>query len=243
MPIPGKVPPVATGKPFIGNTSRTSIYCDEAQGLPTLKRSQSPNILMHEQTEVRNQMLEKQRITGFTLFELLIAMAIGAIIVVLGVPSFSGTLDNQRMTSATNELIMSLNLAKSEAIKRVTYVTVCRTNDFKSCTGGTTSWDDGWIVFANATTANLDSIDGDDEVIRVYPALREELTITPTGTIDGFISFRPSGTIGTSAANLTGTLTTCDKRGASKARGILLEPSGQWHVSHDMDHDGADLTC
>ena len=197
---------------------------------------------MHEQTELRDRMLDKRRITGFTLFELLIAMTIGAIIVVVGVPSFRGTLDNQRMTSATNELVMSLNLAKSEAIKRVTYVSVCRTDNGASCSDDA-GWNDGWIVFANATVANLDSIDGDDEVIRVYPALREELTITPTGTIAGFISFRPSGTIGTNAANLTGTLTTCDERGATKARGILLEPSGQWHVSHDVAHDGSDLTC
>jgi type IV fimbrial biogenesis protein FimT len=198
---------------------------------------------MHEQTEVRDHMLKNQRITGFTLYELLVAMAIGAVIVVLGVPSFSGTLDNQRMTSATNELVMSLNLAKSEAIKRVSYVSVCKTDDFKSCTDGDSRWDDGWIVFANATTANLDSIDGDDVVIRVYPALRDSLTITPTGTIDGFISFRPTGTIGTSAANMTGTLTTCDERGASNARGILLEPSGQWRVSRYLTHDGEELEC
>ena len=188
-------------------------------------------------------MLNKQRITGFTLLELLIAMTIGAIIVAVGIPSFRGTLDNQRMTSATNELVMSLNLAKSEAIKRVAYVTVCKTSDFKSCGNGSTSWDDGWIVFANSTVANLGSIEADDDVIRVYPALREELTITPTGTIAGFVSFRPSGSIGTSAANMTGTLTTCDERGAANARGILLESSGQWHVSHDVAHDGAALTC
>jgi len=177
------------------------------------------------------------------MFELLIAMTIGAIIVVLGVPSFNGTLDNQRMTSATNEFVMSLNLAKSEAIKRVAYVSICRTNDGASCTGGATSWDDGWIVFANATSANLDSIDAEDEVIRVYPPLRDDLTVTPTGTIAGFISFRPSGTIGTSAANIAGTLTTCDERGATNARGILLESSGQWHVSRDLAHDGAALSC
>ena len=188
-------------------------------------------------------MLNKQRMTGFTLFELLIAMTIGAIIVVVGIPSFRGTLDNQRMTSANNELVMSLNLAKSEAIKRVSYVSVCATSDGESCDDDATGWDDGWIVFANATVANLDSIDGEDEVIRVYPALHDELTITATGTIAGFISFRPSGTIGTSAANMTGTLTTCDERGAANARGILLESSGQWHVSHDVAHDGAALTC
>ena len=69
-------------------------------------------------------MFLNQKTSGFTLLELIVALAIGAVILVVGVPSFKGTLDNQRMTSATNELVMSLNLAKSEAIKRVVSVRV-----------------------------------------------------------------------------------------------------------------------
>lgn len=170
-------------------------------------------------------------------------MAIGSIIIVVGVPSFKGTLDNQRMTSATNELVMSLNLAKSEAIKRVAYVSVCKSSNGVSCTAAGTSWNDGWIVFANAAVANLGSIDAGDEVIRISPALRDGLMVTPIGTVDAFLSFRPSGTMGTSTVNMTGTLTICDARGADYARGILLEPSGYWHVSRDQTHDGAALTC
>ncbi len=192
---------------------------------------------------MRDRMICKPAISGFSLLELLVALAVGSIILVVGVPSFQGTLNNQRMTSATNELVMSLNLAKSEAIKRVAYVSVCKSSNGVSCAAAGTSWDDGWIVFANATVANLGSIDAGDEIIRVFPALRGELTVTPIGTVDGFLSFRPSGTMGTSTANMTGTLTMCDARGADYARGILLEPSGRWRVSHDQTHDGAALTC
>ncbi len=188
-------------------------------------------------------MLSKPAVSGFSLLELMVALAVGSIILVVGVPSFKGMLDNQRMTTATNELVMSLNLAKSEAIKRVKYVSVCKSSNGVSCTLAGTSWADGWIVFANAAVANLGSIDAGDEVIRVYPALHDQLTVTPIGTIDGFLSFRPSGTIGTSTANMTGTLTMCDERGADYARGVLLQPSGQWQVSHDQTHAGAALTC
>ncbi len=150
-------------------------------------------------------MLVNQEMSGFTLLELMIALAIGSVILVLGVPSFKGTIDNQRMTSATNEMVMSLNLAKSEAIKRVTYVSICKSSNGVSCGAAGTSWDDGWIIFANATVANSGSVDAGDEILRVYPALRDSLSLTPTGTVDGFVSFRPSGTLGTSAANMTGT--------------------------------------
>jgi type IV fimbrial biogenesis protein FimT len=185
----------------------------------------------------------KPALSGFSLLELMVALAVGSIILVVGVPSFQGTLNNQRMTSATNELVMSLNLAKSEAIKRVMYVSVCKSSNGVSCTAGGTGWDDGWIVFANAAVANLGSIDAGDEIIRVYPGLRSELTVTSIGTIADFVSFRPTGTIGTSTANMTGTLTACDERGSDYARGILLEPSGRWRVSHDQTHAGAALTC
>lgn len=185
----------------------------------------------------------RRKTFGFTMLELLVTLAIAAIIVTMGVPSFKTTIQNQRMTAATNELVMSLNLAKSEAIKRVQYVTVCKSDDSISCTGGGTSWSDGWLVFANSTIGNLDTIDKDDEIIGFYRALSEKLSLTPSGTVTSFISFRPTGTMGTSVANLSGTLTTCDERGAAYATGVVMEPSGRWQVSRDKDHDAAALTC
>ena len=185
----------------------------------------------------------RRNISGFSLLELMVTLSIGALIMTMAVPSFRNSINNQRMTSATNELVMSLTLAKSEAIKRVTYVTVCKSSDGATCTGNTSDWNDGWIVFANATSVNLGSVDAGDELIRVYPALLDSLSVTPLGSVDGFLSFRPSGTLGTNAANMTGTLTTCDDRGSSYATAILLEPSGRWQISHDKAHDASNLTC
>jgi type IV fimbrial biogenesis protein FimT len=180
---------------------------------------------------------------GFSLLELMVTLTVAGVIASIAVPSFNSALDNQRMTAATNEMIMSLNLAKSEAIKRVAYVSICKSSNGSSCAGNGSNWDDGWIVFANATTANLASVDAGDEVIRVFSGLHESLSLTAEGTVDGFFSFRPSGTMGTMAANTSGTITFCDGRGADGARGVLLEPSGRWGVSHEHAHDGSDLSC
>ncbi len=188
-------------------------------------------------------MLVIRKTSGFTLLELMIALTIGSIILVWGVPSFQGVLNSQRMSSATNELVMSLNLAKSEAIKRVAYVSVCKSSNGVSCGAAGTSWADGWLVFANAMITSLGNVDAGDEIIRVYPSLRDDFTVTPMGAIDGFVSFRPSSTLGTATANMTGTLTICNERGAAYARGILLEPSGHWRVSRDQAHDGSALAC
>ena len=94
-------------------------------------------------------MLEGQQQSGFTLYELMIVLAIGSIILVVAVPSFSGVMDNQRMTAATNEMVMTLNLAKSEAIKRVAYVSVCKSNNGVNCSAAGTSWD--------STTSRMES--------------------------------------------------------------------------------------
>ena len=185
----------------------------------------------------------RRNISGFSLLELMVALSIGALIMSMAVPSFRNSIDNQRMVSATNELVMSLTLAKSEAIKRVSYVSVCKSSDGATCTGNTSDWNEGWIVFANAASVNLGSVDAGDELIRVFPALSSRLSVTPIGNVDGFLSFRPSGTLGTNAANMTGTLTTCDDRGADHATAILLEPSGRWRISHDTAHDDNALSC
>ena len=173
----------------------------------------------------------------------MIVLAIGALIMTMAVPSFRDSINNQRLVTATNELVMSFTLAKSEAIKRVVYVTVCKSSDGATCSGNTSSWNEGWIVFANATTANLGSFDAGDELIRVYSALPDTLDISAIGNVAGFVSFRPSGTLGTSAGNQLGTFTTCDYRGADSATAIVMQPSGRWQVSHDKDHTDTALTC
>jgi len=185
---------------------------------------------------------KNSKMRGVTLLELLIALVIASVMVTIGIPSFSAVMDNQRLTAATNEVIMTMNLAKSEAIKRVAYVTVCKSTNGVSCTNGG-SWNDGWIVFANTGVASLNKIDAGDEVIRSYPKLRASIDVIPSGNIGNWMSFRPSGTIGTTAQNTTGTLVVCDERGAAFARGVLVEASGRWRVSKDVMHDGTALVC
>ena len=188
-------------------------------------------------------MSTRKNTSGFSLLELMIAIGIGALIMTMAVPSFKNSIDNQRMVTATNELVMALTLAKSEAIKRVSYVTVCSSTNGTTCAGNNTSWNDGWIVFANDSTTTIGALDGADELIRVYPGLHNDLSVAPLGNVGAFVSFRPSGTLGTNATNMAGTLTTCDKRGAGSATAILMQPSGRWQVSHDAAHDASALTC
>lgn len=185
----------------------------------------------------------KGRNSGFTLLELMIVITLAAIITAIGIPSFQNTVANQRRTAAVNELALAFNLARSEAIKRVRYVTICKSIDGATCGGPVVEWEDGWIIFANADNATPGTVDVGDEIIRAHPGLNGSQTLRRTGVVDGFVSFRPSGTLGTAAVNFTGTLTLCDPRGAAAARGMILRPSGQWTVTYDVGHDDVALGC
>ena len=58
------------------------------------------------------------RAGGFTLIELMITIGIVGILTALALPSFTKSLKNNCMTTTTNNLVTSLQLAKSEAVKR-----------------------------------------------------------------------------------------------------------------------------
>lgn len=80
---------------------------------------------------------------GFTLVEMLTAIAIAAILLAIAVPSYSGSRLNSQLRASSNDLIGSINLARSEAIKRGTTVTVCASSSGDTCGG---DWNEGWIV-------------------------------------------------------------------------------------------------
>jgi len=182
-----------------------------------------------------------RKTAGFTILELLVVLVIGASVLTIGVPAFQSVVADQRSTTSTNELIESLILARSEAIKRGRYVSVCVSADGQSCAAGG-SWDNGWIIFVTAS-ATPGTVDGGDEILRVHQPLSASLNIDTLGNIDSFISFRPAGTTGTNALNFSGTLTLCDQHGATGPRGLVVTPSGRIQVSRDVDHQGAALVC
>ena len=75
--------------------------------------------------------------SGFTLIELMITITILGILTSIALPAFSGFIAEQRIKTASFDVVSTLMLARSEAIKRNTNVTV-------TPVGG--KWADGWSV-------------------------------------------------------------------------------------------------
>lgn len=75
---------------------------------------------------------------GFTLLELMITVAVLAILVTIALPSFTAMIASNQITAAGNELIAGLQFARHEAVRRNAAVQVCASVDGLACS------DVGW---------------------------------------------------------------------------------------------------
>lgn len=80
---------------------------------------------------------------GFTIAELLIAIAISGILLMVAVPSFQEATLSSQLRAAANNLLVASVAARSEAIKRNAVVELCPSANGSTCGG---SWEAGWIV-------------------------------------------------------------------------------------------------
>ena len=96
--------------------------------------------------------MQRIKITGFTLMELLITMSIVAILATIAIPSFQSMITRMRMDSEINSLITDLNFGRSEAIKQGLPINVCPYTGNICNTGVPLNWSTGWMVL-NAATA------------------------------------------------------------------------------------------
>jgi type IV fimbrial biogenesis protein FimT len=170
---------------------------------------------------------------GFTLIELMVVVALAAIMLTLAVPSFQNMIANNRITSHTNELVMAINMARSEAVKRNVRVILCRSADPvaspPSCGGSANDWTTGWLLFASGD-ANSTYQQGVDTLIRVGEAARTGIQIRTNGTSDNNLQINSNGS--TNEAGGTAAFAICDDRDSDGdfdeqwGRQIQVSPSG-----------------
>jgi len=106
---------------------------------------------------------------GFTLVELMIALAVAAVLLALATPSFNSLMNANRLTSASNEFVGTLQAARMEALRRNATVQVCTSDDEATCDGGSATW------IVRTPDGNNDGNPNDAEVLRVstfHPAVQ-----------------------------------------------------------------------
>lgn len=99
---------------------------------------------------------------GFSLLEMMVAIVILAILLAIAVPSFKTTIQKHRLRSAADNLQAAVDYARSEAVLRATYVSLCASADGATCSAAKT-YETGWLVYAHpvATTTAADTYNAD----------------------------------------------------------------------------------
>jgi len=125
---------------------------------------------------------------GFTLIELMITIAIAAILMMIVAPNLSAYRRNAELTSAANTFMASLNAARSEAMKRGRNAMVVPTNNGAN-------WNDGWVVFVDIDRSQNYN-ESTDSVVASQAALPAGITITGVNSASGstpYVMFDASG--------------------------------------------------
>ena len=120
---------------------------------------------------------------GFTLIELMVVLAMVAIIAALAMPSWNAMIVNNRIRAAVNDWTQSLYFARSEAIRQNVAVTLCASNDGELCTAS--GFETGWIVMTLPA-------DVDGTVLQDTLPVRRA-TLTPSSNAARAITFLPNG--------------------------------------------------
>jgi len=171
---------------------------------------------------------KRNRTKGFTLIELMLGIALAAIIVTMAAPSFNSAMKNNQIVAETNELIADINFARSEAVKRGTRVVLCRsvspTNSAPSCGGVTGNWSSGWLVFADTDSDNVYN-SATDILIRIGNPTEKAVTVKTNTTAHQDLVYNPDGT--TNSGGNTAVFAICDDRGEEHGRQIQVSATGR----------------
>ena len=196
-----------------------------------------------------------KKYSGFTLIELMVALAVVAVLISVGLPKMSVFFKGNRMVTNANDLLAGLHIARSEAIKRNSRVSICKSTNADAatpkCTTGDEGWDEGWFVFVEGRDEG--NIFGtytaaDGAVLRINTGAEgSNVTITAGDTgVDKYVSFTSRGVPKLrNGSSQSGVYRVCDDRGLKNAaggvvaRGVLLNASGRVRVTKDATRIGA----
>jgi type IV fimbrial biogenesis protein FimT len=147
---------------------------------------------------------------GLTLVELMITLAVLALVLAVSVPSFSRLQGSFQLRSSAHRLVTTLNLARTEALEREQSISLCPSKSGENCSG---DFSRGWLLFHDRDGDRQFNPATDDSIFRA-PGLPEGFSVTNrTGSsaANEAITYRPDG-----SARRNQTLLLC----APPARGI-----------------------
>jgi type IV fimbrial biogenesis protein FimT len=186
---------------------------------------------------VRNSRFER----GFTMVELMIALVVLGVLAGIAAPAMRDAVMNNSLATETNDMLASLMLARSEAIKRSNPVLLCKTLDPNASppvcnTVAATPWTTGWIIFSDLNSNNVYD-DGTDVLLRLGDGFSgANKKIKMSTSFQNNIEFDRIGFL----TNGAGSISICDSRGTTKAKFIDVTVTGRARI--DRTPGKADCT-
>jgi len=167
---------------------------------------------------------------GFNLLEMMAAVAVLGILLSLGVPSFTHMIRDNRVVANTNELVVALSVARSEAVKRGVPTAVCaRTGPTTDVcrTGSSSDWGSGWLVFTDqAGTTGV--ISTGDEILQRFDAVPDGVSVLTNNRPS--VRFAGSGLPPDGAVDTTFTIKHAECVGSNR-RTVKVSATGRLHTN------------
>ena len=164
---------------------------------------------------------------GFTLLELMMTLAVAAILSGTAAPALGTFLKNSGLKGAAYELMGTMTIARSEAVKRGSRTILCHSadphNGTPACGGSAQDWSTGWLVFIDENgNTNFDV--GTDILLTVGDARADGIELRSNTAADSTLIFRADGSLeGASIARFV----LCDNRGAVNGKQVNVTRVGR----------------
>jgi len=169
---------------------------------------------------------------GFTLVELMVVIALAAILIVVAAPGMTKVIRGNRIQTEASSFVADMQYARTEAIRRGYNVTVCPSSDGASCLGANT-WQAGWMVFTDRGTLGVFDTSVSDTMLRVRKAFTNGDTAVAyvgsgaTAPINNYITFNREGFASGPGAGTTMLKFNVSTNDASAKRCVSIDLTGR----------------
>ena len=167
-------------------------------------------------------------VVGISIVELIVSLAVVSILATTGVPAFSNFIQSNRLSESAFDVFGTINLARTEAVKRRTRVVLCRSGNpyagTPKCGGSANTWTSGWLVFASGD-GNSTYEEATDTLLEFGSVDSPNVAVMTNSVSNKNLEYNADGT--TNEDGKTASFAVCDKRGGTYGRQINIPPHGR----------------